>query len=182
MSVGGAALFIYAIYAVATFIPSLAVSVRRLHDTDRSGWWLLIAIVPYIGFIILLVFLVMPSTPGINRFGAPSGMPGDVRLVYYRGSSPEDTRARYTEDAQRATADGYHPVSQQWKRDGMGDYLEVVYTNVQQGWQQAGWQTPTSQQATPAGWQAPAAGPASASNQGGQHPFDGPPPDRPTGA
>lgn len=58
------------IYSLAVLVPSIAVSVRRLHDTDRSGWWLLIAFVPLIGFIILLVFMVMDGTPGQNRFGA----------------------------------------------------------------------------------------------------------------
>ena len=57
------------IFSLAMLIPSLAVSVRRLHDTDRSGWWILIGFVPVIGFIVLLVFFVMDSTPGSNRFG-----------------------------------------------------------------------------------------------------------------
>ncbi|WP_454256564.1 DUF805 domain-containing protein [Pseudomonas sp. Marseille-Q8238] len=62
------------IYALAVLIPSLAVAVRRLHDTNRSGWWLLIALVPLVGGIVLLVFLVLDSTPGDNRFGAnPKG-------------------------------------------------------------------------------------------------------------
>ena len=50
-------------------LPSLAVAVRRLHDTDRSGWWILIALIPLIGAIILLVFFVQDGTPGQNRFG-----------------------------------------------------------------------------------------------------------------
>ena len=58
------------IYALAVLIPSLAVSVRRLHDTDRSGWWLLIALVPLIGAIVLLVFLVLDSSSGQNQYGA----------------------------------------------------------------------------------------------------------------
>ncbi len=58
------------IYALAILIPSLAVSVRRLHDTDRSGWWLLIGLVPIIGGIVLLIFMVLDSQPGENRFGA----------------------------------------------------------------------------------------------------------------
>ena len=57
------------IYSLAVLIPSLAVAVRRLHDTDRSGWWILIGLVPVIGFIVLLVFMVMDGTPGSNRFG-----------------------------------------------------------------------------------------------------------------
>jgi uncharacterized membrane protein YhaH (DUF805 family) len=57
------------IYALTHLIPSIAVGVRRLHDTGRSGWWLLIALVPLVGAIILIVFLVMDSEPGENRFG-----------------------------------------------------------------------------------------------------------------
>lgn len=59
-----------AILAIGLFVPSLAVSVRRLHDTDRSGWWLLIALIPIIGAIWFIVLMVFDSTPGNNRFGA----------------------------------------------------------------------------------------------------------------
>ena len=51
------------------FLPSMAAGVRRLHDTDRSGGWLLIALVPLIGAIVLLVFWVLEGTGGDNRFG-----------------------------------------------------------------------------------------------------------------
>jgi uncharacterized membrane protein YhaH (DUF805 family) len=57
------------IYMLAVFLPSLGVGVRRLHDTGRSGWWLLIGLVPIIGWIVLLVFNVQDSQPGENRFG-----------------------------------------------------------------------------------------------------------------
>ncbi|MGN9812519.1 DUF805 domain-containing protein [Micromonospora sp. BQ11] len=57
------------IVTVALLLPSLAVGVRRLHDTDRSGWWLLIGLVPLVGAIVLLVFFVKDGTPGANRFG-----------------------------------------------------------------------------------------------------------------
>ena len=63
------------LYNLAVIIPSLAVGARRLHDTDRSGWWQLIAFIPLIGAIILLVFFCLDSKPGENRFGAnPKGM------------------------------------------------------------------------------------------------------------
>ena len=63
------------LYSLAVLIPSLAVAARRLHDTDRSGWWQLIALIPLIGVIILLVFVCSDSKPGENRFGAnPKGM------------------------------------------------------------------------------------------------------------
>jgi uncharacterized membrane protein YhaH (DUF805 family) len=56
-------------YSVAVLIPSLAVSVRRLHDTGRSGWWLLIVLVPLIGAIVLLVFSLQDSERGTNAYG-----------------------------------------------------------------------------------------------------------------
>lgn len=59
-------------------IPSIAVSVRRLHDIDRTGWWMLIYLVPLIGWIVLLVFFVQRGTPGGNRFG-PDPLGGDAR-------------------------------------------------------------------------------------------------------
>jgi uncharacterized membrane protein YhaH (DUF805 family) len=57
------------LYSLAVLVPSLAVTVRRLHDTDRSGWWILISLIPLVGAIVLLVFTVQDSTPGDNRFG-----------------------------------------------------------------------------------------------------------------
>ena len=63
------------IYPLAVLIPSIAVSVRRLHDTNHSGWWLLINLLPLIGTIILVVFLVRDSQPGKNQYGPnPKGM------------------------------------------------------------------------------------------------------------
>jgi uncharacterized membrane protein YhaH (DUF805 family) len=61
-------------YSLAMLIPSLAVSVRRLHDTDLSGWWLLISLVP-LGGIVVFVFHVLDGTPGPNRYGPnPKGV------------------------------------------------------------------------------------------------------------
>jgi len=62
--------------ALALFIPGLAVAFRRLHDTNRSAWWLLISFVPLIGLVVLIVFWASPGTPGSNNFGeAPAGAP-----------------------------------------------------------------------------------------------------------
>ncbi len=58
-----------AIYSLLVLIPGLAVSVRRLHDTNRSGFWLLIAFIPFIGVIILLIFLLQDSDAGENQYG-----------------------------------------------------------------------------------------------------------------
>lgn len=57
------------IYALAVLIPGIAVAVRRLHDSDRTGWWVLIALIPIIGPIILIFFLIQDSNKGENRFG-----------------------------------------------------------------------------------------------------------------
>jgi len=58
-----------AVYSLAVLIPSLAVTVRRLHDTDRGGLWILISLIPLIGGIILLVFMLQEGTRGDNQFG-----------------------------------------------------------------------------------------------------------------
>ena len=57
------------IYSLAVFLPSLGVGVRRLHDTNRSGWWLLIGLIPVIGAIVLIVFFCQYSSPGENSYG-----------------------------------------------------------------------------------------------------------------
>ena len=57
------------VFCLAIFIPALAVAFRRLHDTDRSAWWLLIGFVPLLGAIALIVFYCMDGTPGPNKFG-----------------------------------------------------------------------------------------------------------------
>ena len=63
------------LFVLATILPSLAVTVRRLHDTDRSGWWVLLELVPFIGWLVVLVFTVLDSQPGANRFGPnPKGV------------------------------------------------------------------------------------------------------------
>ncbi|MFF3246196.1 DUF805 domain-containing protein [Streptomyces sp. NPDC002870] len=68
-TVAGTSPVIASIYSLAVFLPSLGVAVRRLHDTDRSGWWLLIALVPFVGAIILLVFLASEGKPHENSHG-----------------------------------------------------------------------------------------------------------------
>jgi len=67
MSVWAATLI--AILYILLLIPSLAVFLRRLHDTDHSAWWLFIALIPIIGSIVILYFLVIKGTDGSNRFG-----------------------------------------------------------------------------------------------------------------
>ena len=57
------------LWSLAVFIPSLAVSVRRLHDIGRSGWWLLLSLIPLIGAIILIIWHCTDSQPGANQYG-----------------------------------------------------------------------------------------------------------------
>ena len=59
------------IAALGLLLPNLSVGIRRLHDTDRTGWWILIGLIPLIGLIVLLVFYVQQSDPGENRYGPP---------------------------------------------------------------------------------------------------------------
>ena len=58
------------LWALVTLLPGLAVSVRRLHDTDMSGWWLFIMMVPFIGAVLLIAWWISEGTIGYNRFGA----------------------------------------------------------------------------------------------------------------
>jgi uncharacterized membrane protein YhaH (DUF805 family) len=60
---------VYLVFILGSLVPSLAVAFRRLHDTNRSAWWLLIGLLPFIGAIVLIVFYCLPGTPGENRFG-----------------------------------------------------------------------------------------------------------------
>ena len=57
------------IWILVTIVPALAVLVRRLHDTGKTGWWVLIGFVPLIGGIVLLVFTVLDSDAGENNYG-----------------------------------------------------------------------------------------------------------------
>lgn len=60
---------LYAVFAVAVMLPARAVTARRLHDIDRSGWWQLIALVPLVGWVVLIWWLVQPGDAAGNRFG-----------------------------------------------------------------------------------------------------------------
>jgi uncharacterized membrane protein YhaH (DUF805 family) len=66
------------LFWLATLVPGIAVAVRRLHDTDRTGWWLLLFPVPMAGQIVLVIWWCIKGTKGYNRFGADR-MPGEPR-------------------------------------------------------------------------------------------------------
>lgn len=82
------------VFVVGFWLPALSSLIRRLHDTDHSGWWYFILLVPIIGFIILLFFLLMPGTPGRNRFGNdPYGAKGKAPIRLPRGMKPAPSEA-----------------------------------------------------------------------------------------
>lgn len=62
---------IYYAVVIGLFLPSIAVGVRRLHDRDKSGWWMLLVFLPLIGSIILIVWYCQRGTESDNRFGSP---------------------------------------------------------------------------------------------------------------
>lgn len=67
--------------ALAIAVPSIAIAVRRLHDSGRSGWWYLISFVPWIGGIIIIILECLPSQKGTNKWGAnPYGIESDVAV------------------------------------------------------------------------------------------------------
>jgi uncharacterized membrane protein YhaH (DUF805 family) len=64
-----AGIVLFAIFSLGSFMPALAVAVRRFHDQDKSGWMLLLYLIPYVGPVIVLVLLCIDGTSGPNRFG-----------------------------------------------------------------------------------------------------------------
>ncbi|WP_300526801.1 DUF805 domain-containing protein [Maricaulis sp.] len=63
------------LFSLAVILPSIAVAVRRLHDSGKSGWWILIGLIPLVGFIVLIIFYVSDSAPGSNQYGPnPKGL------------------------------------------------------------------------------------------------------------
>jgi uncharacterized membrane protein YhaH (DUF805 family) len=66
---------IFVLYMLAVVVPGIAVAIRRLHDIGRSGWWLLISLIPIIGWIVVIVYMAQDSQPGTNQYGPnPKGI------------------------------------------------------------------------------------------------------------
>ena len=71
MSTGSGLLFgLFGIYGLAIIVPSIAVQVRRFHDQDKSGWFVLLGFIPYLGGLIVFVFMLLDGTKGDNQYGA----------------------------------------------------------------------------------------------------------------
>ena len=65
---------LYGIAALALLLPGLAVGARRMHDIGKSGWFLLLGLIPFIGWLVLIYFFVQPTQPGSNEYGGASEM------------------------------------------------------------------------------------------------------------
>ncbi|MEI8000868.1 MAG: DUF805 domain-containing protein [Actinomycetes bacterium] len=70
-SVSSIFFYLFILYAIGIIIPNLAVAIRRLHDTGKSGWFILLGIIPCVGSIILLVFYATAGQPTDNQWGPP---------------------------------------------------------------------------------------------------------------
>ena len=57
------------LYSLAAIVPSTCLGIRRMHDIGKSGWWLLLALIPFVGIIVLIVFYCLDSQPGENQYG-----------------------------------------------------------------------------------------------------------------
>ena len=68
------------VLGLGLIVPGIAVSVRRLHDTNKSGWWLLLCFVPFVGSIVILVFMCLEGTKGANKYGDEFFLPEEKRL------------------------------------------------------------------------------------------------------
>jgi len=76
-----ALMVIFGLAYLGVIIPSLAVTVRRLHDTNRTGWWIFIRVIPFVGSLVLFIFTVIEGTRGPNRFGPdPKGRDATVEV------------------------------------------------------------------------------------------------------
>ena len=75
MGLGVISEIVSGLFSLAVLIPSIAAAARRLHDTNRSGWWQLIAFIPFIGWIIIIIFLAQEGNSDTNQYGANDGYP-----------------------------------------------------------------------------------------------------------
>src|SRR3954453_11932685 len=109
------------IYGLAVLVPTIAVGVRRLHDTDRSGWWWLLWLIPIVGQIILIVFWALDGTPGPNRYGpdpkqeamAVGSPPGGYPQA---SGHPQQAHPPQSAQQQGAPQQGYSQTGQPWEQ------------------------------------------------------------------
>lgn len=87
------------LFTLAVILPAISMSVRRLHDTSRSGWWYLVTFIPFVGSIVLFVFMVLDSTPGTNKWGeSPKGLSSPNATAPQSGSGYKAVIQEVTEE------------------------------------------------------------------------------------
>ena len=95
----GSAELIHTALTLVILVPSIALAARRLHDTNKSGWWQLIGLIPFLGWIILIVLLAQKSDAGPNQFGAAAGASSsdsDGQMAMPEASSMPENNAENT--------------------------------------------------------------------------------------
>ncbi len=86
--IGSEAGMVALVAGLVILLPSISVMVRRLHDQDRTGWWGLLLLVPFIGSIILIVLMILEGTKGPNRFGPDPLDPQEEEIQYSASNIP----------------------------------------------------------------------------------------------
>ena len=97
---------------LASIVPGIAVSVRRLHDAGYSGWLYLINLVPYLGGLVLIIFLAMPTSPAAAKYGPPAP-PGYPPNPYYPPASDYPAQQGYPPQQDYPPQQGYPPQQHQ---------------------------------------------------------------------
>lgn len=95
---------VIAVYELAIIVPSLALAIRRLHDTNKSGWMILVGLIPIIGWILVLIWYIQGGDPGANQYGPPpvgaqwstdGFAPGAAYVAQAPGTPPPPPPASY---------------------------------------------------------------------------------------
>ena len=81
---GGTMGILLLLFFLAILVPSIAVQVRRFHDQDKSGWFVLLGLIPYVGGLVVFVFMCIEGTPGPNRYGPDPKNPDDHLKTVFR--------------------------------------------------------------------------------------------------
>lgn len=120
---------------LVSLIPCLAVTVRRLHDIERSGWWCLIGLIPVLGLIVMLVWMLSPGTRAANQFGAPpSWRTPDLRQAIEVGLDPDLTRPSETPNSPQPRDDRFDKLERLAKLKETGllneDELQKMKTDI----------------------------------------------------
>lgn len=97
---------------LASIVPGIALSVRRLHDAGYSGWLYLINLVPYLGGLVLIIFLAMPTSPAAAKYGPPAP-PGYPPNPYYPPASDYPSQPGYPPQQDYPPQQGYPPQQHQ---------------------------------------------------------------------